>query len=46
MGAIGIHLRLPPEELAKLDQWIATQPEPKPNRPEAIRRIIRSLVEV
>jgi len=26
--------------LDKLDAWIARQPEPRPSRPEAIRRIV------
>lgn len=32
-------VRVPPEELAALDAWIARQPEPKPSRPEALRRL-------
>ena len=28
------------EELSKLDQWIAQSPEPRPSRPEAIRRLV------
>jgi hypothetical protein len=36
-----IGLRLYPELDAALDAWIAKQPEPKPSRPEAIRRILR-----
>jgi hypothetical protein len=28
------------ETIAALDAWIAAQPEPKPSRPEAIRRIV------
>jgi hypothetical protein len=34
-------LRLYPDLEAALDAWIAKQPEPKPSRPEAIRRILR-----
>jgi hypothetical protein len=26
--------------LAQLDAWIARQPEPRPSRPEAIRRLL------
>lgn len=37
-----IGLRLYPELEAALDAWIAEQPEPKPSRPEAIRRILRT----
>lgn len=32
--------RLRPEQLARLDSWIANQPDPKPTRPEAIRRLL------
>lgn len=35
-----IGLRLYPELEAALDAWIAKQPDPKPSRPEAIRRIL------
>ena len=27
--------------LAELDVWIAQQPDPKPSRPEAIRRLVQ-----
>ena len=37
-----IGLRLYPDEAAALDAWIAEQPDPKPSRPEALRRIIRA----
>lgn len=33
-------VRLPPKALSSLDTWIARQPEPRPSRPEAIRRLI------
>jgi hypothetical protein len=33
-------VRLQPDQLAALDAWIATQPEPKPSRPEAVRRLL------
>lgn len=39
-GAPQIGLRLPPTELAALDDWIAQQPKPKPSRPVAIRRFL------
>jgi hypothetical protein len=29
-----------PELAARIDAWIATQPDPKPSRPEAIRRLV------
>jgi hypothetical protein len=35
-----IGLRLYPEMEAELDAWIADQPDPKPSRPEAIRRLL------
>jgi len=30
---------MPPAQLARLDEWIAAQPDPKPTRPEALRRL-------
>jgi hypothetical protein len=33
-------MMLDPIELRALDAWIADQPEPKPTRPEAIRRLL------
>jgi hypothetical protein len=33
-------IRLPLSLLAQVDVWIAEQPEPKPSRPEAIRRLL------
>jgi hypothetical protein len=33
-------VRLYAEMQAELDGWIADQPDPKPSRPEAIRRLI------
>jgi hypothetical protein len=35
-----IGVRLYPEMQAELAAWIERQPEPKPSRPEAIRRLI------
>ena len=40
-----IGLRLYPEEETALDAWIAQQPDPKPSRPEAIRRILRAALK-
>lgn len=37
-----IGVRLYPDIEAALDAWIVEQPEPRPSRPEAIRRILRS----
>jgi Arc/MetJ-type ribon-helix-helix transcriptional regulator len=33
-------VRMPPELEAKIDAWIERQPNPKPSRSEAIRRLI------
>jgi hypothetical protein len=33
-------VRLQPSDLGRLDKWIAAQPEPKPTRPEAVRRLV------
>jgi hypothetical protein len=33
-------VRMPPEEMQDVDQWIEKRPEPKPSRPEAIRRLV------
>jgi hypothetical protein len=35
-----VHVRLPRPAVDALDAWIAEQPEPRPSRPEAIRRIL------
>ena len=35
-----IGVRLQPDQLAALDHWIEQQPDPKPTRPEAVRRIL------
>jgi hypothetical protein len=31
---------MPPEQLARLDAWIAKQRKPKPSRPEAVRQLV------
>lgn len=36
-----IGVRLLPDLLWALDAWIERQPDPKPTRPEAIRRMLR-----
>lgn len=43
MTGIGpsIGLRLYPELEAELEEWIESQPDPKPSKPEAIRRLLR-----
>lgn len=33
-------VRLHPPDIARLDAWIAEQPEPRPSRPEAMRRLV------
>jgi hypothetical protein len=38
---VPVNVRLLPELLDPIDQWIATQPDPKPSRPEAIRMLLR-----
>jgi metal-responsive CopG/Arc/MetJ family transcriptional regulator len=44
INATPVTVRIPPDLLGELDSWIATQPEPQPSRPEAVRRLImRSL---
>jgi hypothetical protein len=35
-----IGLRLYANQEAKLDAWIEAQPDPKPSKPEAIRRLL------
>jgi hypothetical protein len=39
-GAESIHLRLPPHQLARVKDWIAAQPKPRPSRAQAIRRLV------
>jgi hypothetical protein len=38
-------VRLYPDLEAKLDAWIARQPDPKPSRPEAVRRLMAMALE-
>jgi hypothetical protein len=40
IGSIFVGVRLPPDRLAPLDAWIGQHQDPKPTRPEAIRRLI------
>ena len=37
VDATQLSVRMPPAELARLDDWIDSQPDPKPSRPEALR---------
>ena len=40
-----VGVRLQPPDLEALDTWIAGQPEPRPSRPQAVRRLMeRGLV--
>jgi hypothetical protein len=34
-----------PEVAAQIDTWIARQPEPRPSRSEAIRRLVEKALE-
>ncbi len=36
-GSVPVTVRMPPAALAALDEFIASQVDPKPSRPEAIR---------
>jgi len=36
-----IGVRVHPDLESALDAWVAQQPDPKPSKPEAIRRLIR-----
>jgi hypothetical protein len=38
-------VRVQPPALDALDAWIARQPEPKPSRPEAVRRLLAAALE-
>jgi hypothetical protein len=40
VGATPITARVPPDQFAALDAWIARFPDPKPSRPEAVRQIL------
>ena len=39
-----IIVRLQPNQLAALDQWIEGQEEPRPSRPEAIRQLLAKIL--
>lgn len=39
VNATALTVRMPPEQLARLDGWAAAQPD-KPSRPEAVRRLV------
>jgi len=40
VDATPVTVRLPPANLSDLDAYIAAQPEPRPSRPEVIRRLL------
>jgi hypothetical protein len=42
--ATSIDVHLEPNELIGLDAWIAAQADPRPTRPEAIRRILAGVL--
>jgi hypothetical protein len=39
-----VMVRIQPAQLAALDAWIARHPDPKPTRPEAIRRMMVAML--
>jgi hypothetical protein len=41
-----IGVRLLGEILQPLDKWIGEQPDPKPSRPEAIRRLVKKALGI
>ena len=41
VDATPINVRLPPEQVTRLDTWREAQPD-KPSRPEAIRRLVEA----
>jgi hypothetical protein len=41
---VQIGVRLQPADLARLDAWIAAQPDPKPSRPDALRRALAAFL--
>ena len=45
MNATAVTVRIPPDQLAALDAWIAAQPDPKPSRPEAVRRLLGDVLK-
>ncbi|WP_298190976.1 hypothetical protein [Novosphingobium sp.] len=44
MNATPVTVRIPPDQLAALDTWIAAQPD-QPSRPEAVRRLLAITLE-
>jgi len=44
VGSTAVMVKLPPDQLAKLDDWIASHPD-QPSRPEAVRRLLSSALK-
>jgi hypothetical protein len=44
-GIIGLMVRVLPDFVQRLDHWISKQPDPKPTRPEAIRRLVDAVLD-
>lgn len=40
-----VGVRLQPDQLAALDAWIEGQEEPRPSRPEAIRKLLERALD-
>jgi len=40
-----VGVRLQPDQLTALDAWIDRQPEPKPSRPDAMRKLLQKGLE-
>lgn len=43
-GVLGVMVKMRPDALARLDAWIADQPDPKPTRPEALRQLAEQVL--
>lgn len=37
-------VRLRPEHLSRIDEWISRRPAPQPSRPEAIRQLLDAIL--
>ena len=44
VNATALTVRIPPEQLARLDKWAEAQPD-KPSRPEAVRRLVEAGID-
>jgi hypothetical protein len=40
MNSVAQHFTMSPTLSSAIDRWIDSQPEPRPSRPEAIRRLL------